>query len=297
MQKKKQVNNICNNNNDNDNNNNDNDNNDNIINNNNNLTNKACIDNINISNVNNSDNNISNINTIINKNEIKNKASNKRVIFKHTFIGPKNIDIEHNSSYDKDNSNNNKNNNLLASEDSYDYIKEIINCIYNNKSFNVVEDNTVSKLNGIKKQCINKRLRCNFNNYVYNIINSYLNEISTTKCLIKLTTKYSNCLSFKFVNNYMNSTIKHVYCNISESSDCAKRCENNINTLTFAEKNHNKLNKFIKKTFNEVYSEYLNSTEYLKSLKVLDNKKGRKYLIDYINISQEFLKLYVLNES
>ena len=249
-------------------------------------------------NKNNKINNINVYNIDKDKNKVK-KTYKKRIIFKHIYIGP-NEKINN-----KIVNNNNYNNHI--NNDTYKNIKEIINCVndnniyYNNNNIYYNNNNNINnnyikkiKLIGIEKQCFNKKLRCLFNNYVFNKINIILKEMKTNKCIISLTTKYSNCLTNKFVRKYMQSTIKDVYCNMSEVCIYDERCKNNKITLDFAANCNNELKTFINKTFCEVYSEYLQSVEYLDSLKNIKDIKGNLYLVKYIQVAEDFLKSYGL---
>ncbi len=146
-----------------------------------------------------------------------------------------------------------------------------------------------------RADCIRKRIKTHFNQFLLRILNKKLKSSSIqTLSLLTLTKLSQNFIAdVKIESNkfYISLPVNLIYSlefkGMNEINTNQKVIENIYSS------NDNDLKGFFNKTYGEFFNEYLDSEFYLSDLRKFLKKEGEEYIILYKKFSKELLDYYI----
>lgn len=230
-------------------------------------------------------NNIPQINNIV-KSEINNNNVNN-----DSYIS---FDLQDLSSRSNNKTpNNNFENNLVKSKPSKGILFNSVVCHNPSPNNNLNTNSALYKLN-FRSDCIRKRIKTFFNNYILNKLNELVKHYDSTIFFLKLPKELIVNIKIHLNNNLLTKTVKDLFSTKVEDAKENKRIEHNIKMMNQIEDPTFKA--YALKTCKEVYLEYIESPEYKLDVALLAKRENSEYLNIYQQHVDGFLSYFkVLN--
>lgn len=144
------------------------------------------------------------------------------------------------------------------------------------------------KMFNTRQDCLNKRIKTRLHKYVLNTINKILKAETEEKNIVfKLPKNFISNLGFSHNIKLFKKTVQEVYSTKLNSQD-QETFEHNKRIMTIT--NTSLFSTFKNKTFEQVYIEYLNSTDFTYDTNEIKKKEGK----DYFNIFKKSAYVFLI---
>ena len=179
---------------------------------------------------------------------------------------------------------------LFHAEDDFDYYKKYTS---QNSIFNVWKNKESRKE---KPDEIRKKIKSRFFKSLKNCINDELNKISFPYKFEFLPQNFISNISKNENKIIINKTLKEII--LDNKEDNSEKCNNNIKLLEHLNINKNnkeigKIYNIFNQTFENLFSEYLESKEFKNSIiKLKEEGNYFEYIKDYIDKSKDFVNYF-----
>ena len=179
---------------------------------------------------------------------------------------------------------------LFHAEDDFDYYKKYTS---QNSIFNVWKNKESRKE---KPDEIRKKIKSRFFKSLKNCINDELNKISFPYKFEFLPQNFISNISKNENKIIINKTLKEII--LDNKEDNSEKCNNNIKLLEHLNLNKNnkeigKIYNIFNQTFQNLFSEYLESKEFKNSIiKLKEEGNYFEYIKDYIDKAKDFVNYF-----
>ena len=179
---------------------------------------------------------------------------------------------------------------LFHAEDDFDYYKKYTS---QNSIFNVWKNKESRKE---KPDEIRKKIKSRFFKSLKNCINDELNKISFPYEFEFLPQNFISNISKNENKIIINKTLKEII--LDNKEDNSEKCNNNIKLLEHLNLNKNnkeigKIYNIFNQTFQNLFSEYLESKEFKNSIiKLKEEGNYFDYIKDYIDKAKDFVNYF-----
>ena len=179
---------------------------------------------------------------------------------------------------------------LFHAEDDFDYYKKYTS---QNSIFNVWKNKESRKE---KPDEIRKKIKSRFFKSLKNCINDELNKISFPYEFEFLPQNFISNISKNENKIIINKTLKEII--LDNKEDNSEKCNNNIKLLEHLNINKNnkeigKIYNIFNQTFENLFSEYLESKEFKNSIiKLKEEGNYFEYIKDYIDKAKDFVNYF-----
>lgn len=179
---------------------------------------------------------------------------------------------------------------LFHAEDYFDYYKKYTS---QNSIFNVWKNKESRKE---KSDEIRKKIKSRFFKSLKNCINDELNKISFPYEFEFLPQNFISNISKNENKIIINKTLKEII--LDNKEDNSEKCNNNIKLLEYLNLNKNnkeigKIYNIFNQTFQNLFSEYLESKEFKNSIiKLKEEGNYFDYIKDYIDKAKDFVNYF-----
>ena len=179
---------------------------------------------------------------------------------------------------------------LFHAEDDFDYYKKYTS---QNSIFNVWKNKESRKE---KSDEIRKKIKSRFFKSLKNCINDELNKISFPYEFEFLPQNFISNISKNENKIIINKTLKEII--LDNKEDNSEKCNNNIKLLEHLNLNKNnkeigKIYNIFNQTFQNLFSEYLESKEFKNSIiKLKEEGNYFDYIKDYIDKAKDFVNYF-----
>lgn len=175
----------------------------------------------------------------------------------------------------------NKNINILPNLNESQNINNFPNPCNKNKYF--------IKSTLIRADCIRKRIKTHFNQYLYRRICEKMKDFSANFSLCKLSQKFIADVKLESNKLILNKSIKEVFTTDFENKNKSpnKKLFESISLMKNAD-----LDAFFNRTYSAFYNEYLNSLEFENDSIKLRQKEGVEYYQQFLKFSRDNIDYY-----
>ncbi len=143
-----------------------------------------------------------------------------------------------------------------------------------------------------RADCIRKRIKTHFNQYLIKILNRKISSIFPLMSLCKLPQKFIADVKIESNKQYISLPVKEVFIKNFADSDSKSKLNNKnvIDTINSSE--NSELNDLLSKTYGDFFTEYLKSDNFSSDLKKFLKKEGENYSFLYRKYSLELVEYY-----
>jgi hypothetical protein len=141
-----------------------------------------------------------------------------------------------------------------------------------------------------RADCIRKRIKTHFNQYLLKKINNKISTVFPSLSLGKLSQKFVADVKIESNKYFIDMPIQLVFQKDFKSSK--NLCENKAVINTIFESNSQELIEFMSMSYGSFFNEYVNSDDYLNDLKKFHRKEGNEYAQLYKKYSIELINYY-----
>jgi len=203
------------------------------------------------------------------------------------------------------NINNNSNNNKLINKQAIFVIKKVkkkkikLSIIKKNKILNNSSKINLNKINILKRKndpdSIRRKIKPYFHKYLLEILNSKIKKKffykKKLKKFLKFNNKLTSTVSIKLNKKLIDRKIYQILLKEPISTKYKSYdIENNKKLVMYLlSLKDREINKILKSSYSEIYSQYLNSPSYQFLLKKIKIKDGENYMRKFYEISQNFI--------
>ena len=163
-------------------------------------------------------------------------------------------------------------------------------------NFNVKKRSKIRQNRFTYKDLIEQKIKRNFfNGYLVTKLNNILKNEKSALLFRKFPKRFTNNVSKKDNKYILCMTLEDIIKEKNLYKEDLKSYEHNLKVINKLKKEKSGVNDILqKKSFNEIYKDYLNSNEYkIKIEEIKQNYKGKnEYIKKYICLSKHFLKLF-----
>lgn len=159
----------------------------------------------------------------------------------------------------------------------------------NNNINNTSKNKFMIKTTLVRADCIRKRIKTHFNQYLYRTISRKLQQYSIDVSLCKLSQKFIADVKLESNKLIINKSIKEIFSTDFENKN---KCPNKKLFDSISSLNNKELNDYFNKSYSSFFAEYLNSEDFLRDSIKLKEKEGIEYYSQFIKFSKENIEYY-----
>ena len=169
---------------------------------------------------------------------------------------------------------------------------DVSDCLSNSNNNNDYNDSRVSvkKATTNRADCIRKRIKTHFNQYMLRKINTEIRKYFPSLCLNKLSQRFIADVKIESNKNHIELPVRTVFTYDFKGS------KNHLSNKTVVDKiiksDHEDLKSVIEKSYSDYFAEYLDSDNYINDLKKFSIKEGENYTFLYKKFSTELIEYY-----
>lgn len=153
-----------------------------------------------------------------------------------------------------------------------------------NKSIN----SAVSNKN-LRADSIRKRAKTIFNNYIVDVMNNMLKDMTGSVFMFKLPKNYSTNLNKKFNKELLSKTVYEVFSANPINDVDLKRIEHNREIMSRKDVPES-FKAFLTKTFKELFAEFLNSSYLKEKISYFEKHNGKAYAQRFEAVVSKFVE-------
>lgn len=150
--------------------------------------------------------------------------------------------------------------------------------------------NHSKKITTNRADCIRKRIKTHFNQYMLRKLNYEIRKFFPSISLNKLSQRFIADVKIESNKHYIELPVKNVF--TFDFKGSKNHLSNKIVVDKILESNINELKYIINKTYSDYFAEYLNSDYYVNDLKKFIIKEGENYAYLYKKFSKELIEYY-----
>lgn len=167
-----------------------------------------------------------------------------------------------------------------------------------NNNLKLIDKKADKKVSTFNKRpdCLRKRIKTLANRYINKKLNILL-RANTQKKLRNLPLQYNNNVNKQFNKNLVDRTILSIYTElIPDIKDQGDAIKIKYNQLLIEESSCNELKNTLQRKWKELYTEYLESSDYQKDTKYLLEIEGNEYVTTFKNHAENLVSYYQENK-
>lgn len=149
----------------------------------------------------------------------------------------------------------------------------------------------------LRPDCIRKRIKTHFLNYLLNFINKSMAKMGADMYLFKLPYELISDAKYETNRELLRRTVKDLFLDEQYSSDIVKIKKNKL-TIIFLENQiedeYNELKAFINLIVADAFSKYIKSENFQKDCLLLELREGQDYAKAFVEHSNSFIEFYLI---